>query len=261
MNLSAEDSAPWSTRKLGIAIGIAVVSQAVLIFLFSARGDFKPRTADIRPSIQLLTGVRPEWLRLTDPSLFARTHPDGVSAAAWLDVPEHNYRPAEPPDAPAWLPPSPADLGRTFQDYVKNFAPDGPPLRSWQPPAATAPTRLRYPPMPDSQVRAYGTLAKRGIASTPALPSWSSSEILGHTRVQVLVDVWGNPMSAALLQSCGLKEADAAALDIARRMVFGPEPDHRVSELKDPEAKTITGWLVFAWRTKSPDTNGAPNPR
>jgi hypothetical protein len=115
--------------------------------------------------------------------------------------------------------------------------------------------------MPESQVRAYGPLAERGIISAPALPSWPSSEILGHTRVQVLVDVWGNPMSAALLQSCGLKEADAAALDVARKMVFGPESSTRVSELSTPETRATSGWLIFSWRTKAPDTNGAPNPR
>lgn len=261
MNLPADDSAPWSTRKLAIAIGIALVAQVALIFILSARGDFKPRTADVRPNIQLFSGARPEWLRLTDPSLFARAHPDGVSAAAWLDVPAHNYRPVEQPDAPAWLAPSPMDLGRTFQEYAKHFTPEGPPVRSWKPPATTAPTRLRHPPLAESQVRVQGPLAARGIVSSPTLPSWISSEILGHTRVQVLVDVWGNPISAALLQSCGLKEADAAALDLTRQMVFGAESSTPLSELNNPETRTTSGWLVFSWCTKAPATNGAPNPR
>jgi TonB family protein len=260
MKAPANDSLAWPARKLVVAIVIALGAQVVLIHWFSARGELKTRMPDARPALQLFNGVRSEWLRITDPTLFARAHPDGVSATAWLDIPTHNYRPAEAPDAPAWLALAPERLGATFQEYVKNYQPEGVSLRSWQPPSVTEPTRLRYPPMPESHVRVQGPLAARGILSTPPLPAWTNADILRPTRVQVLVDAWGNPMTAALLQSSGLAEADQAALAISQKIAFGPQPPNVVNATRTPETDLTPGWLIFTWRTLAPATNGIPNP-
>lgn len=261
MNAPVNDSLGWSWRKLTVAIAIALGVQVVLIYWFSARGELKTRRPDARPHVQLFNGVRSEWLRLTDPTLFARAHPDGVSAAAWLDIPTHSYRPTETADAPAGLALAPENLGATFQEYVKNYPSEAVTLRNWQRPAVTAPTRLRYPPMADSQVRVQGPLAARGILSTPPLPAWTNIDILGPTRVQVLVDAWGNPITATLLQSSRLAEADKAALDISRKMTFGAQPPSVVNATPTPETDLTPGWLTFTWRTLAPATNGSPNPR
>jgi hypothetical protein len=261
MKVPVNDSLGWSWRKLTVAIGIALVAQIVLIYWFSARGEIKPRLPDARPAVHLFNGVRSEWLRLTDPTLFARAHPDGASAAAWLDIPTHDYHPKDASDAPAWLALAPEGLGAIFQEYVKNYPSEEVTLRSWQPPAVTAPTRLRYPPTPKSQVRLHGPLAARGILSTPPLSAWTNADILGPTRVQVLVDAWGNPMTATLLQSSGLPEADKEALNVSRKMVFGSQPPSVANTIRTPETDLTPGWLTFTWRTLAPATNGSLNPR
>ena len=261
MNAPVNDSLGWSWRKLIVAIGIALAAQVVVIHWFSARGELKTRAPDGRPAVQLFNGVRSEWLRLTDPTLFARAHPDGASAAAWLDIPAHNYQPTEATDVPAGLVLAPEGMGATFQEYVKNYPSEEVTLRSWQPPAVTAPTRLRYPPMPESQVRLHGPMTARGILTLPPLPAWTNADILGPTRVQVLVDAFGNPMTATLLQSSGLTEADKAALDISRKIVFGPQPPSVANAMRTPETDLTSGWLTFTWRTLAPTNNGGTNPR
>lgn len=261
MNVPVNDSLGWSWRKLALAIGIALVAQAMLIYWFSARGELKTRIPDGRPAVQLFNGARSEWLRLTDPTLFARAHPDGVSAPAWLNIPAHNYQPAETADVPAELVLAPEGMGEIFREYVKNYPSEEVTLRGWQPPAATAPTRLRYPPTAESQVRLHGPMTARGILSMPSLPSWTNADVLGPTRVQVLVDAWGNPVTATLLQSSGLAEADKAALDISRKIVFRPQPPNVINAMQIPETDLTQGWLTFTWRTLAPATNSSLNPR
>lgn len=256
-----DDPLAWSPRKLGIGIAIAIASQLLFILWFSARGEFKTRVADSRPAIQLFDGVRSEWLRLTDPTLFARAHPDGISAAAWLDVPKHAYQPTDKGDAPAWLPLAPESLGATFQQFVRGYSVEGSAPRSWQPPTVTPLTRVRIPPVPESRVSLQGPLASRGIVSAPLLPTWTNTDVLAPSRVQVMVDPWGNPISAALLTSSGLRAADEAAVALARQMMFGSETPNQLNHLQLPETDTSRGLLIFSWRTLSPITNNSTNPR
>jgi len=262
MNESPADSLAWSPRKLATVIVIAVLVQLALISWFSAEGPLRPRTAESRPAIQLLAEAREDWLALSDPTLFARPNPAGFSGAAWLRFPNHSYVPADTAAAPLWLALAPETLGTTFQKFVRTYATESRTLRSWQPPSVTAPTRLPVAPAFDSQVTPEGPLAARGIIDCPKLPSWTNSDVLAPSRVQVLVDARGNPVSAVLLGSSGLPAADQSALEIAARMRFGPEPTVLRNPAAGPEEGLTTGSLHFSWHTLAPSTtNGLVNPR
>jgi hypothetical protein len=261
MNETGVDSLAWSPRKLGIVVAMAVLAQVALILWFSPRGPLKPRAVDAGPAIRLVVEAGGEWLTLTDPTVFSRAHPAGFSGVAWLSIPAHSYLPTDEADAPLWLALAPESLGATFREFVKGYTPEGVTLRRWRPPVVTAPTRLPAVAAFESQVGVEGALAARGIVSQPALPAWTNADVLPPSRVQVLVDARGNPISAVLLGSSGLKAADHSAVDLARRMRFGADP----AALLDPEASPneglATGRLIFSWRTLAPATNGVVNPR
>lgn len=261
MNPVAADSLAWSHRKLLVAVVVAVAAQLLLILWFSAQERLTPRTASPRPAIQLVAEAGREWLLLTDPTLFSRAHPNGFSEVAWLSFPRHGYRPADRGDVPMWFAPEPERMGAAFRDFVKDYVSVAVSPRNWQPPRTTVPSRL--PPVPtfDSRVEVQGPLAARGIVAQPGLPSWTNVDVLGPSRVQVLVDARGNPISTVLLSSSGLKTADQSAVDIARRMSFGA--DRRALDNPVPGANDglTAGWLLFSWRTLAPVTNGIVNPR
>lgn len=261
MNAPPVDSLVWSPRKLIVVIILAVLVQVALIAWCSAPGVLTPRAAEARPEIQLLAGARSEWLSLTDPTLFSRAHPDGFSGHAWLAVPEHNYLPGDKADAPLWLALTTESLGGAFREFVKGYTPEGLTLRSWQPPVVTGPTRRLAAVGSDSEVRVEGPLARRGIRSVPMLPAWTNNDILAPSRVRVLVDAAGHPMSAVLLESSGLKAADASAVELAQRMTFGRDEEALRQPPGNPDAGLATGRLIFSWRTLAPVTNGLVNPR
>jgi TonB family protein len=110
-------------------------------------------------------------------------------------------------------------------------------------------------------VRVEGALAGRGIRSVPPLPAWTNADILAPSRVRVLVDASGHPMSAVLIESSGLKAADASAVELAQRMSFGRDAEALKQPPGNPDAGLTTGWLIFSWRTLAPTTNGLVNPR
>jgi hypothetical protein len=261
MNEAVLDSQAWSARKLGLAIALAVVVQLGLILWFSARGELKTRVAETRPAIELLADAQGEWLALTDPTLFSRAHPKGFSQAAWLSLPSHSYQPADKGDAPLWLAPAPERMGAAFGDFVKDYRPEGVAVRGWGPPVTTAPSQLPFTPTFDSRVELQGLLAARGILAQPELPSWSNADILAPSRVQVLVDARGNPVSAVLLGGSGLKAADESAVELARRMSFGADRMVLENPASHADDGLMTGWLTFFWRTLAPGTNGMENPR
>jgi len=261
MNEPTVDSLAWSPRKLGSVIFIAVVIQLTFLFWFSAHGPMKSRKVDVGPAIQLLAEARDEWLVLTDPTIFSRAHPAGFSGVAWLSIPPHSYLPGDKADAPLWLALAPDTLGTTYRDFVKALSPDGFSVRSWPPPAITIPSRLPVPPAFISQLRVEGALAERGIVSQPELPAWTNAEVLAPSRVHVLVDARGNPISAVVLSSSGLPAADQSAVRLAGRMRFGSD----TAVLKNPDARSddglAAGWVIFSWKTLASATNGSVNPR
>jgi hypothetical protein len=256
MNETPVDSLAWSPRKLGVAIVVAVAAQLGLILWFSTRGELQLRVADVRPAIKLLVDAPGNWLALTDPTLFSRAHPYGFSGTAWLKIPPHSYIPPEKGDAPMWLALAPESMGAAFHDFVRSYNPDKGKLRTWQPPDVTAPSRPFLTPAFDSRVEVQGPLAARGIIIQPELPAWTNADILAPSRVQVLVDARGNPISAVLLGGSGLKAADQSAVETARRMSFGAEEKVLADPASGAEDGLATGWLTFFWRTLGPVTNG-----
>ena len=261
MNELAVDSLAWSPRRLGAVIAIAVAAQLALILWFSARGELKPRTPDVRPDVKLMAGAGWEWLAMTDPTVFSRAHPDGFSGVAWLSIPPHSYLPADRGGAPMWLAPAPKRMGAAFQSFVKGYLPEGVTLRTWQPPMITPPSRLPAVPSFDSRLKVLGPLAVRGIVTQPELPAWTNTDILAPSQVQVLVDARGHPVSVVLLRGSGLEAADQSAVAIAQRMSFGPDRGVLNNPASSADDGLTTGSLVFSWRTLAPATNGFVNPR
>jgi hypothetical protein len=100
------------------------------------------------------------------------------------------------------------------------------------------------------------------LIAIPKLPAWTNADVLAPSRVQVLVDARGNPISAVLLSSSGLKAADQRAVEIARDLTFGADQEALTNHPHDADAGLATGWVIFSWRTLAPpNTNILINPR
>lgn len=264
MNGSVTEPRAWTLPRLVTVTVIATVVQAGLIYWASDRKPFHPRTAMERPAVVLAATARSELLTLTDPTIFSRAHAEGFSGPAWLQV---RVQPGDPDTNAApqqWLALASAQMGGGLREDARSHPPAELPVAFRLPPALTLPKGSEVPVLAKvSTVELKDALAKRGLIGFPPIPSQTNTDILLPSEVQVLVDARGNPISAVLLKSSGIKTADQLAVALAWGAQFTPAPDIPSRSLDDPNKGVVPGRMIFHWYTlpAPPAANGTLNPR
>lgn len=244
-------------------VALMFAAQLGLIFWLSDPEPLRTRTPYPAPTLELAENAPEEWLRLSDPTLFALPRVESFSGAAWLRITPRRMPFFEYYEEPRWLAPTAASL-------VKGLAAaDAPTVsRDWQvpvfTPAAALPELTRAPLTGGSQVRVEGELAGRRLLTPMELPPWPAPapapnelELVAPSKTQVVVDSRGIPLSAVLLQKSGLKAADDLALQRSLAARFEPLPGATAEEgpAVDPAARVRAltwGQLIFEWETVAP---------
>lgn len=262
MNLAANEPQVWSARRRWAVIAIAVVVQVGLIYWFSEHSPRPVRRADARPAFQLIARPQSEWLALNSPTMFALPHALGFSGRAWLAVPTHDYRPAEAANVPQWLALAPGTLGESFREFMRTNQSGRVAVAIRPAPALATPSVAATPATARaSRVQLSAALARRGLRSQWQLPAWTNTGPLQPSEVRVVVDAFGHPLSAVLLNSSGLPAADQHALELVRRAVFGPDEAAMRSPADGLDAGLTSGRLEFYWLTLPPEGEGGTDPR
>lgn len=254
----------WTRRRLWTTATVLTLVQIGLIYWTSDWTPVHPRTSNAQPTVQFAALARSELLALTDPTIFSRAHSEGFSGAAWMTIPVLEFQGSEPSDTPRWLTLSPAQLGETFREYVRTnqqmFFDAA--IRS-QPDLTKVGVSGRLPIALSSTVQVEGALAARGLLHIASPPSQTNIDVLPASEVQLLVDAGGDPISAVLTRSSGLKSADQLAVRLAREARFKADRAALQRQSQAPDTGLISGNLIFRWHTVPAPTatNSGPNPR
>jgi hypothetical protein len=243
----------WGLRGWIGVVGFIFILQLVFIFWLGERPRIRTQSAG-NPFVWRKAG--PAWdeiIALHDPTLFLLPHLQGFSGQAWMrtpGLPAASFFWTEPPRL---LTLSDRELGHTFNRFVatNNWRP----FRTLQFPDPTInlpePTKRVVLPAASS-LRIEGPLATRSLATKPQLRSWSHSDILTNSVVQLVIDEQGRPVTpGTLLVSSGLPDADRYALEQVRMTRFNPLKE---SVTNSPANGLTWGLLIFEWAL----TNNAP---
>jgi hypothetical protein len=255
MTTLSVESRPWPLRRWLSAIAFVFAVQVALVFWLEDRSPLLPRKPSAAPAFHYDDKPAPELLELEDPTLFALPHRRGFSAKAWTDLPSPTSPSADWPEPPRFLTNTLQVWGALFQKFVETNAPPAlPPVVTLEPQMATPEYFSIAPPPVPSHLRIEGALAGRPLLSAPDLPSWTNSDLLTNTIVQLLVDARGNPISAVLLRTGGSpsdqqKLADQKALDLAMDVRFQALRRENPAARRHPTEGLSVGTLVFEWQT------------
>src|SRR5207245_1360307 len=168
---------------------------------------------------------------VSDPTAFALPNAHGFSGAAWLTFAPLTYQLTDWTEPPRWLALDERHLGQAFAAFVATNA--SPPLLIADKPLPRLTASAVYAPadpLPTQSVlRLEDDLARRPLVAPMPLPSWPHTDVLTNSIVQLLVDAEGQTLSAVLLATSGLSEADDYALKLAGGARFQPlrRPDGR----------------------------------
>ena len=249
----------WSRTRWWSMLALVFTFQLALIFWLGARGPvYVSRTARV-PNLRIAGPAFDELLALTDPTLFALPHQQGFAGPAWLTIPRIGGNPFVWSDSPSWLPLPVEQLGAVFRDYITSNQFGLQAARSPRLPEFSAPELANWPELPrSSAVRFTGDLARLALITPPVtLSSWTNSEVLTNSVVQLLVGSDGRPVSVTLLSTSGSKEADQSALTAAIESRFQPPQGRRGG--KPSSAALAWGQMIFEWHTVPPPSPTATN--
>jgi hypothetical protein len=257
MNAPPPALAGWTRRRFWAVVGVFCVAQAGLIMLFAERGnEGAPLThgpADFHlMAPQLSAAELTKTFFATDPIVFALPSLHGFSGRAWLELPPPQSEMPIETGKPEWLALDMPRLGTSFPTLEQAKSPlpfslaglRSPELEPW--PAFLAPEVVKT----RSGFEMKGELSRRLINKPAALPSWPSDQLLAKSVVEIAVDSSGRVVATRLqTPRWGWRsaEADASALEMARRLRFRP--------VASPGP--AWGEAVFQWQTTEP-TNTSP---
>ena len=239
---------PWARRRFQVFILLFFAAQVLFVVVFSERRAAALKPAPFGTGIHL---VSDQWSveqlaafsEFSDPSVFALPTLDGFSRSGWLmynTVPDEF---AETPGEPKWLEPDPEALGTQFTEYVATNTVAPLRIGDQLPEIVGQPRPSAELEFPKSELRMGGTLARRKLIATPNLPSWPHTEVLTNSVVHLVVEADGTPISAALIASSGLKDADNYALAASKRLRFR----------RGRAGETVaSGTANFRWHTLPP---------
>jgi hypothetical protein len=243
----------WGWKKLCLIILLAFATHLAFVSLLGTKAVVTPRAVRNVPMFQLANQAD-EFVRLTDPTLFALPDPEALAAAGSPVSPDllnPAFRYTEPP---AFLAaPAAATLGAAFKTFMQTnrvaaFTPSFKPEPQRLAPAVGIVTALPQ----SSTWHVVGDLAGRPIVTPITVPSLAVNDIIAPSRVQVLVEQDGHVASAVLLDSSEYDDtdhytpADQQALDLARTLRFAPAD------------RLMFGRIIFDWHTVPVANTNAP---
>jgi hypothetical protein len=260
---SAREVPPWSRRRWFWLISAALVIQVGLVYLVSDRSTLPRRQASLNLATRAIDPRRPgpalvELQVLDDPTLYALPSVRGFAGVGWEGAALHAPPPAEWGEPLRWLTNSPEALSQVLESRLAPTQAQTTFLSKRPRPRLSEAFAAPLPMSTQSLVRVEGDLAGRGFRTPVVVPSVTHSNALANTVVQVCVDPDGEPFSAVVLRSCGLKSADAQALALAASMWFAPDP---ASSGGTGGVGARWGELIFEWHTMVEAAPGARSPR
>ncbi len=238
----------WTRKNLIAIMAVLLVLQAGLILLFGSWSA--PAPTALPPPVHFSALSAPassdDLMReffVCDPSVFIFPNRHDFSGRGWLNDKPMGYQSTNSLDAPEWLPLNPARLGTNFSGLPYPYA-NVPLANLPEPPSQREeplPSFLKPDVFPtQSSFQIEGELAHRWIGPAPSLKSWpSAAQVLKSSKVQIAVDDTGEVVAARLERTCGLAEADGAAVAASRALRFRP----------DQHTGTQWGETVFHWLT------------
>ncbi len=260
MNGELPDCAPWSRQRWAGVVVLLFGLHLALFHRLSPRPEEVARPAE--SGLQVCGLSTPDLARRTldillldDPTLLAMASPRGFSGAAWLRPQPQAYRTSEWTDAERPLAQPTQALGGAF-GLVAAAGPQ-PDFRPGRKPATLSPSGVSVTPTvlrDASRLLVQGEAARRPLVQSPALRSWSHTDVLGDTRVRVLISDEGLVLSPRLVEATVARnpvqrEADLYALGVARSLRFAPNPKVSTQGLG---GAVVEGILIFQWHTVEP---------
>lgn len=245
--MSAEPLQPvrWSSRRWATTIGVLLFAHLALLFYFGERSHMLSRAIRSRTTLYLATDPLSQKqlgeLAVSDPALLALPSTNGFSGKAWLTFRSPEFASGKWVAPPSYLTLEIESLGRITPVDTPALSP------KLSVPFPQGVEQISAPPLPiatTSTLRLEGPLQGRQLLLGTNLPSWRHDDLVGNTVVQVLVDKYGNTVTARLITSSGLKMADDFALRTLASARFEPAP--RNSSTEDSGA---FGRVVFQWHT------------
>ncbi|HWX21592.1 MAG TPA: hypothetical protein VN578_16945 [Candidatus Binatia bacterium] len=261
MNGAAVEPVAWDRRQWWSVLALVFIVQLVLIFWLGERGSRPARPSGPAPTLRMAGRTGADFLALQDPTLFALPHRQGFSGPAWLEVLPVESHPFVWSESNRWLEPSLAQLGAPFEQFLEtnSFIPfDGtaPPEPALTPSEVAQSEVLRQ----QSTLRLADGLAGRRLLTPLKLPSWTNSELLTSSVVQVGVDASGVPFGFTPLSRSGSQEADDFALEQARAARFESFVGRGPQKPTNPLDGLSWGKLIFEWHTVTVAPSNPPPP-
>jgi TonB family protein len=237
----------WSPFRWSLVIGVLFLTQAFLLVRFSKwpSSPVPPAPNRLRLELPLSSTFSPNFADEfpgADPTYLALPGRDAFSRTSERALPKAEYKPTEYQEAAVWM-------KATREIHLPQIpAPETPHLPV--PPIRLNGERTADRLMPGAswvETRMPG----RKLAHPIVPPTWTTTDVLRPTVVEVSVTAFGEVISARLVDSNGLAVADESALELARRARFEALPS-------GPALATDRGdvvgweWLIFHWHTRSP---------
>ena len=240
----------WPQKRWLTFVALVFGAQVAVIFALGEKQFPPPRAVTSVPQLTLADRSS-ELIALDDPTLFALPRANDFSLKIYT---------SPPPDihwtGPAGELPSPAveSLGAVFTRFMRTNPFAAPSLDFKPEPELSGPV-LPLPPAftENSTLRIEGELAQRPWLNPVSLTNWPYADVIAPSRVQVLVDAFGDVVSAVLLPPDDPEMAashydvpDQRALELARAARFAPS------------SHLTIGQLIFDWRTVAPPATNSP---
>jgi hypothetical protein len=243
----------WSRRRWLTLIAFVFAAQVGFIFALGERHFASPRAVANVPALKLANDSD-ELIALDDPTLFVLPHANDFASAILQKkfvAPQPSSRWTEPPGE---LPLAAENLGAVFDRFMQtNQFAQSP--ADFKPPAKLSEPVLPLQPVfaENSALRIEGELAQRRMLNSVSLTNWPYADVIAPSRIQVLVDVDGDVVSAVLLPpdnpgeaASHYEAADQHALEITSNLRFAPA------------SRLTVGQLIFNWRTVAPPATNSP---
>jgi hypothetical protein len=242
-------------------LALVFTVQLALIFWLGARGPLYAERPATVPTLRIAGPAFDELLALNDPTLFALPHQQGFAGPAWLTVTNFGADPFVWSEPSRWLGLPLQELGAVFRNYIATNQFNPPAAPSRLEPEFAGPEVSSALDLPQKSVlRLTGGLAGAPLSPPISLTSWTNSDILTNSVVQLLVGSDGRPVSVTLLSGSGSKEADQTALQLAIRAHF-QLPAVRSGSPEALRRALTWGQMIFEWHTlPPPPTNQTSNP-
>ena len=264
MNEIPADGTPWTPRQWLLGIVLALTMQLALVSWLSGShtGPAARRRAE--------THVRLAWPReqepapteppeKDDPALFALVSGQGFSRSAWLTLPRFEDPMTNSPEPFHWLGLSSDDLADDFTEFVQTNLVGEDLVASIPAPTLANPALPTPRVVPDTIVRVESGLAGRALLPNFRLPR-EKEAILTNSVVGVLVDASGRTISAALLSTSGVAQADQDALNFAKAARFAPSAGAGSSQTAFAFGTLVFQWAGVRWSEPATVTVAAKQP-